>query len=67
MVEGSNLMRSPEDKWPVDLRSAPCTQNVDAERKRQEATRIYVEQPQEPLIDFTRISMSGCSKKSTPV
>ena len=55
--EDPTWLRNPEDKWPVDLRSAPCTQNVDAERKRQEATRIYVEQPQGPLIDCTRFSM----------
>ena len=55
--EGSTWLRSPEDKWPVDLRSTPCPQNVDAERKRQESTRIYVVQPQGPFIDFARFSM----------
>ena len=54
--EGPTWLRSPEYKWPVDLRSAPCPQNVDAERKRQEASS-YVVQPQGPLIDFARFSM----------
>ena len=55
--EGPTWLRSPEDKWPINLRSAPCLQNVDAERKRQEATRIYVVQLQGPFIDFARFSM----------
>lgn len=54
--EGPTWLRNPEEEWPVDLRSAPCTDIIDAEKKRQDTTHIYVVQPQGPLIDFTRFS-----------
>ena len=54
--EGPIWSRNPEEEWPVDLRSAPCTDIIDPGKKRQDTTHIYFVQPQRPLIDFTRCS-----------
>ena len=54
--EGPTWLRNPEEEWPVDLWSAPCTDIIDAEKNSQDTTHIYVVQPLGPLIDFMRFS-----------
>ena len=31
--QGPTWLRNPEEEWPVDLQSAPCTDIIDAEKK----------------------------------
>jgi hypothetical protein len=54
--EGPAWLRSSEEEWPKDLRSASLNEHVEIERKHQASINSYVIQPQEIFIDFTRFS-----------
>lgn len=55
--EGPIWLRTSEEKWPKDLRSASFkSEHVEIERKHQASINSYVIQPQEILIDFTKFS-----------
>ncbi|PFX12586.1 hypothetical protein AWC38_SpisGene23429 [Stylophora pistillata] len=53
--KGPSWLQESEKDWHEDLRSKPCNEIVDQERKSKASVNCIV-QPKEPYIDFTRFS-----------